>query len=63
MKAAADRQAGASLRRPTRPGETRLWCGTCDLRREHPFPTPNELVEHVMKAREDGPSGHTGLPE
>lgn len=63
MKAAADRQASTSLRRPTPPGETRLWCGTCDPRREHPFSSPNELVEHVMKARKDGSSGHTGVPE
>lgn len=37
--------------RPTKPGETRFWCGTCDPDREHPFYSSTELVKHVMQAR------------
>lgn len=48
--------------RPTKPGETRLWC-SCDPDRRHPFYQASDLVRHVMQARgrEAGHEGSTVL--
>jgi hypothetical protein len=46
--------------RATRPGETRLWCATCDPDREHPFWGSADLVRHVMEARASGTGQHHG---
>jgi hypothetical protein len=51
MSTGRDGQPGNGRPRPTKPGETRLWC-SCDPHREHPFLSSRELVEHVIQARE-----------